>query len=117
MSRPRSKSSKKAKPRRRSRRKSTQGAVQFVRGLVMEGIGVAVLVFLYLTVQNTPANSVESIQANAAATQAVSEMETQNGKGTGHHASSWDDYRRQAMTNYGQPGVLGIAVWGNGSSR
>ena len=115
MSRPRSKSSKqesskKAKPRRRSRRKSTQGAVQFVRGLVMEGIGVAVLVFLYLTIQNTPANSVESIQAN-------SELESQNGKGAGHHASSWDDYRRKAMTNYGQPGVLGNAVWRNGSSR
>jgi hypothetical protein len=79
---------------------------------VLEGLGAAVLVFLYLTVQGTAVDSMPSspstrpdsfartgIPAILPATTAA-----------GHYARNWREYRQQTLSSYRQSGRAGTAT-------
>lgn len=108
MRRSRGKSSKSVKRRRRVRRRRKLGHV--LRGLVMEGMGVVALVFLYLTIQATPANQVT--QSPVSDSQAPTP--TQPAKSidfTGQYANSWAEYTQKTKSQFRQQSMLGSASW------
>lgn len=85
----------------RRRRTNRKGIMHVLRGLVMEGMGVAVLIFLYLTVQSSAGNPTSPPQqVHAETTQAPVHF-------TGHYANSWDEYTRKRDQQIGQQSQQG----------
>ena len=93
----------------RPRRNRNKGAIDFLRGLVLEGLGVAVLVFLYVTVQNSPVDS----NAQTHTTQTSEQKGSVHGTTqiTGHYASTWAEFEQKENNQISQRRMLGSTVW------
>ncbi len=89
----------------RSSRHRRQGWAHVLRGLVLEGLGVAVLAFLFLTIQNMPAESNQSAPAEQKVIQKV-QVPT-HGPASGRLASTWQKLKRLTLSRYGQSGLIG----------
>ena len=50
--------------RSNGQQRKSRKAAQFMRGLVLEGLGIAVLGYLYLTIQNTPAPTQRTVSTD-----------------------------------------------------
>ena len=74
-----------------------------MRGLVLEGMGVAVLAFLYLTIQTAPPSlPPPESQAIASKLQVLTHKPATIG-----FASRWQELKQQVTFPVAQPGVLG----------
>ena len=78
----------------RRRRKKLGHAL---RGLVMEGLGVVVLVFLYLTVQasTSASNEEPSREVHASSNEVKPSEDRSSIQLTGHVANTWSEYQQK----------------------
>ena len=96
MSRPRNRK----RPARRTRKSRRRGAVHLVRGLVLEGLGVAVLAFLYFSMQSTTMSRA-SHESPAREVDVVESQPKDRPADTlrhGQYARSWAEYHRQTRS-------------------
>ena len=98
---------------RGGRRRNSRWMGQLFRGLVLEGLGMAVLAYLFITIQSGPPNSFDgsrsdAIEAESSDAPSMIQAEGSSGKNTAYQTVSRD------LANKLIPPYYGAAFWNIG---